>query len=189
MTTKLIGHLLVLLACASSAIGGNFLFQQTVTLYPPRDKVTGKYDEGRAQLSFKNGVRKVASDGQWDLGYGFAAINNEDWFILHNSNENRTVIRDLGEFNWSDPFKVPVLEPLPLLAKGEKRQVTVDASADTGRLWGKTVNIMAKVVGGHLYVMRIKDEETDFYALFRVEVFEQGSYCTISWRIIPAPES
>jgi len=189
---KWLVHIAMILACVSSAFASNPLYQQTATLHPPRDKTTGKYDEGRACFSFKYGLRKDAFNGDpelddWDLGYGFAAINHQDWFILHNSNENRTVIRDLGELNWSDSFKAPPLEPLPLLPKGEPRNVLVDASGDTGALWAKTTRIMAKVVRGHMYLMRIKDEQTDFYAMFRVEEFEQGSYCRISWTLIPSP--
>lgn len=186
-------HIATILVGVSSAFGSNHFFQQTAVLQPPHDKATGTHNEGRACFSFKYGVRKDAFNGDpplvdWDLGYGFAAINNQDWFILHNSNENRTVIRDLGQLNWSDSIEAPRLEPLPLLPKGQPRNVVIDTSGDTGKLWAKTTRIMAKVVRGHMYLMRIKDEETDFYALFRVDEFEQGSYCRISWKLIPSPK-
>ena len=31
-----------------------------------------------------------------------------------------------------------------------------------------------------IYLMHIKDEKSDFYAMFRVEDFKQGEYCTIT---------
>lgn len=189
MILKRFWVILILAGCVSGASHRHLLYQQSVTLYPPNDKATGKYDEGRACLSFNPGVRKQDANNHWDVGYGFAAINDEDWFILHTSNENRTAIKDLGELSWSNMFKVPMLEPLPMLPKGERRKVTVDSSGDTGKRWARTTNMMAKVVTGHMYLMRIKDEERDFYVMFRVEEFEQGSYCTITWRLIPSPEN
>jgi hypothetical protein len=159
---------------------------QTVTLYPPYDKNTDKYNESRACFDFKSGALK--SGRYWTLAYGFIAIGNEDWFILNTSEEGRTVIRDLGELKWSDSFKVPALEPLPALAKGERRHVTVDNSADTHKKWASETQIHAKVIVGHIYVVHVKNNWSDFYALFRVEDFEQGERCTISWKLIPTPE-
>jgi hypothetical protein len=173
---------------APSTFSRNHQQEKLVTLYPPYNEATGTYDEGRACFSFKYGARKDAARGLWDLGYGFAAINGEDWFILWGSNETRTVIKDLSAASPSPLSKIPALEPLPRLAKGESRHVVVDASADTGEKWAKTTTIMARVILGHMYLVRVKDEETDMYVLFRVEDFAQGDHCTISWRVIPSPE-
>ncbi|HKP86922.1 MAG TPA: hypothetical protein VJZ26_12545 [Blastocatellia bacterium] len=173
---------LIISLCASGAFSRNVVLAQTVTLHPARDKATGKYDEGKACFDFKSGGLRNGAKGRWDLGYGFASINGEDWFILSGSNEVRSVIKDIGEFNWNDSFKVPALKPLPELPKGEPRQVVVDASADTGKAWERTTNIMAKVITGHIYLMRIKDEESDFYVLFRVEDFKQDEFCAITWK-------
>src|SRR5215471_16431095 len=80
---------------------------QTVTLTPPKDPVTKKYNEGRSCYSFKQGALKEAilkrtKTNEWDLGYGFLAISDEDWFVLHTSRVNRTVIHDLGEIDWNE---------------------------------------------------------------------------------------
>lgn len=190
-------QLVIILACVFSAFASNPCYQQGVTLHTPQDKATGKYDEARACFSFKYGLRNDESDrdwhlgGDWDLGYGFV-IGDDDWFILNNYSDNRTVIKDLGALNWSDSIHAPPLEPLPLLPKAERRpmngyvesfRLLMDLSGNTNKS-----NIMAKVVIGHMYLMRLKDEETDLYAMFRVEKFVQGSYCRISWALIPSPQ-
>jgi hypothetical protein len=48
--------------------------------------------------------------------------------------------------------------------------------------------VYAKVIPGHMYVVHVVTETSDFYALVRVEEVEKGDNCTVSWRLIPAPE-
>jgi hypothetical protein len=175
---------LIIAACVSNVFAGDEL-EGPVTLYSPR--ATGTYDEGNACFSFKSGALKKSANGRWDLGYGFANLGGEDWFILWSAPQTRTVIKDLGELKWTDSFTTPVLEPLPKLREGESRSITVDTSADTGKKWEKSTNIMAKVVVGHIYVVRVKDPRSDFYVLFRVEDFKTGEYCTITWKRVPMP--
>ena len=175
---------LVFLACVSNVFAENETEGQ-VTLYPPR--VAGTHYEGDACFSFKVGALKKHANGQWDLGYGFANIGGNDWFILWSAPQTRTVIKDLGELKWTDSFTVPVLQPLPKIREGETRHITVDASAKTGKQWEQTTNIMAKVVVGHMYLVRVKDPRSDFYVLFRVEDFKQREYCTITWKRTPMP--
>src|SRR5260370_23058625 len=121
--------ILFALFCSLAALSTS-LAAQTVTLVPPRDPVTGKYDEGKSCFSFKYGLAKEITKGRWDLGYGFLSISDQDWFTLNpTSNENCSVIRDLGKLDWKGPFTVPVLEPLPELPKGKWREITIDSSA------------------------------------------------------------
>ena len=161
----------------------------TITLYPPHQPVTQKYDEGKACFSFKRGLLKEITGKEWDLGYGFLSISEQDWFVLHSSRENRSVIRDLGEWNWDDHLTIPVLEPLPVLQPGKQREISIDSSADTHKEWTRTTSIFAKVALGHMYVLHLKDDDTDLYVMFRVEDFEQHKHCTISWRYVPAPKA
>jgi hypothetical protein len=186
---KRTARILVLIVCAVCAN----TVAQTVTLVPPVDPDTKKYDDGRSCFNFRLGllketVVKQTKKNDWDLGYGFLAIAEQDWFVLNRSAENRSVIKDLGERSWDNPGTIPTLEPLPILPKGERRQITVDSSGDTHRTWAKTTNLFAKVLVGHMYVLHIKNENDDSYVLFRVEELEQGKRCTISWRRIPSPE-
>jgi len=197
MKVKLAATLLTLLLCGSNTIGRNEVLQQainpvstqTITLYPPHDKITGKYDETRACFSFKMGRNKLQNSTDWDLGYGFASINNEDWLMVGTTGrDKRSVMKEIGNYNWSDSFKIPAIEPLPELKEGERRQITVDSSADTHQKWAETTSQFAKAKAGYMYLVHVKDAQADFYALFRVEEIGQGDHCTISWALIPAPE-
>ena len=48
--------------------------------------------------------------------------------------------------------------------------------------------IYVKAIVGHMYVIRVVDNDSDFYVLFRVEEIVRGERCTISWKRIPPPE-
>jgi len=68
-----------------------------------------------------------------DLGYGNLWVGEEhDWFQRASGAGDRSVIRDLGAYEWSAKFAVPVVEPLPKLKPGETRAVTIDASGADG---------------------------------------------------------
>ena len=197
MRIRLVTILLALIFCGSNTIsrsaspeqGINTVAPQTVTLYPPQDKATGKYDETRACFSFKLGRNKLPNSTDWDLGYGFANISNEDWLMVGTTGtDKRSVMKELGEYKWSDGFKTPALELLPELKEGEHRQITVDSSADTHQQWAKSTSHFAKAKAGHMYLVHVKDDQADFYVLFRVEEIEQGDHCTISWSQVPTPE-
>ena len=126
------------------------------------------------------------STADWDLSYGGLIINDEDWFGLHFGPETRTVIKDLGEFDWQPPFKIPVLEPRPLVEKDKKWEATV-VTNNLNDPWARSGEL-AKVALGHTYLMHIKDQTADFYVLFRVEDFEQHKYCTITWQLVTPQE-
>lgn len=72
--------------------------------------------------------------------------------------------------------------------------VTTDATAQSkssrpkndGK--SKVDPLFVKAIVGHIYVIHVVDETRDYYALFRVEVLQRGDNCTISWKLIPAPE-
>jgi hypothetical protein len=55
-----------------------------------------------------------------------------EWFTLTASDEQRSVIKDLGKRNWPDAFKVAALEPLSKMNPGEHRHVSVDVSGASG---------------------------------------------------------
>jgi hypothetical protein len=196
MKSKLICVLLMLILSASIVSGQSKPPQQsditslpqTVTLYSPHDKATVNSGYTRACFSFKLGTSKRSNSTDWELGYGLLQIGNEDWFSVSGIDGARSVIEDLGKLGWSDPFKVPVLEPLPELKEGEKRQITVDASGDTHEAWKKSTKIFARAEVDHMYVVHVKDRQSDFYAMFHLEQLEQGKYCTISWKRVPTPE-
>jgi hypothetical protein len=47
--------------------------------------------------------------------------------------------------------------------------------------------IFVKAIVGHMYAIRVVDEQNDFYALFRVEEIKKGDSVVVSWRRIDAP--
>ncbi|MDX6447313.1 MAG: hypothetical protein QOH71_4387 [Blastocatellia bacterium] len=80
---------------------------------------------------------KVPSDkplrGDGDLRYGSMYAGDDlDWFQSSFTEGNRSVIRDLGEHDWSTWFEVPVVEPLARLKPGEQRRISVDTSGADG---------------------------------------------------------
>jgi len=51
----------------------------------------------------------------------------------------------------------------------------------------KIDSIFVKAIVGHIYVAHIVNDKEDFYALFRVNGIERGSFCVVSWKLIEAP--
>jgi len=180
--------LVVLALCLTSAARAGRPCQQTLTLSADRDQLTGTLRHGGAAFDFRRGAITNRNAKDWDLGYGGIQINNEEWFDVSHAEGKRNVIKDLGQLRWSDSYRVPVLDPLPELKKGEKRQITVDSSGDTHKAWAATTKMFAKVIAGHLYAMHVKDDYSDFYVLFRVEDHEQRNYCAISWTMVDPPQ-
>jgi hypothetical protein len=162
-------------------------------------------------LNFKTGPTALLR-ASCDLRYGALYAGDDlDWFESSTAEGNRSVIKDLGDYPWTAKFQVPLVEPLPKLKPGERRQVTIDTSGADGADGApgmnadgtmqpqristrpkrdgqpKTDPLFVKAIVGHLYVIHIVDDSRDFYALFRVEALERGDYCTVSWRLIPEP--
>ena len=125
-------------------------------------------DYARACFSFEHGVNGEdalkLTRNDWDVQFG----NGGDTFQVTMVTDDRSRIKDLGELNWQDEFKVPALAPH---ADPKEREPEVAA------------------VAGHIYVVHTRDTETDLYALFRVESLERGDSVTISWKLIPPPGS
>jgi hypothetical protein len=69
-----------------------------------------------------------------DLYYGYLYAGDDwDWFQSSTVAGNRSVIKDLGVLNWTDSLRVEAVEPLPKLAPGEQRQITIDTSGADGK--------------------------------------------------------
>ena len=43
-----------------------------------------------------------------------------------------------------------------------------------------------KAIVGHVYVIHVVDDKSDFYAVFRVDALNEGA-CNLSWKLIPTP--
>lgn len=122
---------LILLLClsTSSFVSAQQPQESTVTLYSV-NKHRGE------QLKYCVNFKIAPAGGlrvPCDLRYGALYAGDDlDWFESSGAEGNRSVIRDLGEHDWSTWFEVPVVEPLAKLKPGEQRQVTIDTSGADG---------------------------------------------------------
>lgn len=174
-------------------IRGEFSYQNTgqwtdiqKTILYTRDNQEDK-DYGKAYFSFQYGVRsdveteKTKKD--WDIKYGYASINgSSDYFGVTMISNDRSRIKDLGRQNWSDIKQVPILPGNPGPYKGIRFPFNGESIEETSE------GQVTKVVEGHMYVAHIKDEDTDLYALLRVEKLVPNDRCTISWKVVASPE-
>lgn len=188
--------LLVLLSCPAFFSPEQALGQvsnaepQTVTLMAR--KKTDDYDNyTKAAFSFKYGINgdeaaKITRNN-WDLLYGNINIDGDkDWFIVTLVNGDRSRIRDLGESDWSDGVTIPALPACP--DDDDSCTVLRFPSYSSGKTITDENKNIAKALVGHMYLVHKKDRNSDFYALFRVDELKPNESCTISWKIVPAPE-
>ncbi len=144
---------------------------------------------GKSAFSFKHGLR--SDDDQWlsvthndaDLLYGSLCTNGDsDWFCVSMGGENPSKIKDMGALEWSDIEAVPVLLAVPPTTNGVR-------GPRNGESWEESSEQrVTKVVAGHMYIAHIKNEDTDLYAMLKVEELSPSDSCTISWKVIPSPE-
>ena len=226
------GKSLLIMTAAILFLGlvpSNLKAQYSATLYSPYKHP----NESRTLcLNFQTGLRPSARES-CGLQYGLLGINNDfDWLQTGMGQGVRTVIKDLGKYDWNDRVDVPAIAALPKLQPGEKRTVNIDVSgADgangahganasrvdpgSGVIQAKEIQLdsrtprpvlfepapprpkqdgkpkvdpaFVKAVVGHMYVVHVVDEVSDYYALFRVDALENGA-CTVSWKLIPPPQ-
>jgi hypothetical protein len=203
---------LVLAIVLLGVVPVNSKAQQAGVLYSPQ-----KYRNERVSfcLNFQTGLSYLLS-GPCDLHYGLLGINNDfNWLQISSAQKCRTVFKDLGSHKWTDDFEVPVVVALRKLEPGEQRTISVDASGADGARGADGSGsfegfvrprvessrkqqsirdgkphldpIFLKVVIGHIYVVHVVDNVSDYYALFRVDDLQDMS-CSISWKLIPAPQ-
>ena len=140
---------------------------KTATLQARRT-IDGRDNYVDAAFSFERGVngeegRKLTRN-DWDLLFGNSPEG--DTFDVTMVTNDYSRIKDLGELNWGAGYRV---RPLPAYST-PTREPSV------------------KAVAGHMYLVHTADQDSDLYALFRVEALEPGKSVTISWKIIPSPE-
>ena len=75
---------------------------------------------------------------------------------------------------------MPRLERIPTRPRPPGRPKH-DGKVQVSSLW-------VKAIPGHMYVIHVVDDKRDFYALFRVDAVERGDNCTISWKLVDAPD-
>ncbi|MEK6333848.1 MAG: hypothetical protein AABM67_02805 [Acidobacteriota bacterium] len=123
----------------------------------------------RAAFSFKFGLNGDAAvqvtRNNWDLLFGNSPT--PDAFDVTMVGDDRSRIKDLGQLKWTDKLEIPVLPAY----ERPTREPSV------------------KAIVGDMYLVHTKDSKQDHYALFRVESLVPGKEVTISWKLIPSPES
>ena len=162
---------------------------RSVTLYSSE---AGELLRGPSLVSFlRNETRGMweSGPGSMDVCYGNLRVGSDwNWFFIGTkAQEDRSVIRDLGWGHWRTLEAVPPLCPRPVLEAGQTRRVTVDASGDSKAL--SPEGYIVKAVEGHMYVMRLKDETTDQYVVFRVERLGADETCVLTWQLVPHPKT
>ena len=102
---------------------------------PPATLYSVKKHRGEQRnfcLNFQTGPNS-STRADCDLAYGSLYAGDDfDWFQSATSLGNRSVIKDLGEHDWTTRFDVPVVEPRAKLKPGEQRQITIDTSGADG---------------------------------------------------------
>jgi len=120
----------IALACVNAALAQQpAIRDSSVTLYSVK---THRGERRVSCLNFQSGP-STSLRADCDLSYGLLYAGDElDWFQSATSQGARGVIRDLGAYSWTGEFKVPVVEPLPKLKPGERREITIDVSGADG---------------------------------------------------------
>lgn len=114
----------------SSAAGQTGEQPQRVTLYSP---IKHRHDQSRAFFSFQKGAFACCGES-WEVGYGSTYLGKYfDWLTVSSARASRSVIRDLGAHDWGDSFKVPVVEPLPVLSAGQRWYAFMNARGEIVR--------------------------------------------------------
>ena len=174
-------------AIAQSRSGENWraVEPNTVTLFS-RAKYQDKFEGyGKSTFSFKYGVRsddvgREVTRNYYELQYGQINWNGDsDWFTVTSVTDDRSRIKDLGEMNWSDIVEIPLLP-----ASTELEGINMPSKGHEGS------SNVARVVGGHLYVVHSKrsGSDSDFYTLFRVDNLVPSDQVIISWKVVPSPK-
>ena len=136
---------------------------------------------------------------EWDLLYGGLNYNGDaNWLKVNCDRNSWSRIRDLGELDWSDDIKVPVLPILPCRADQPCGRIQIPPRQSGKKIEDEELNPhIAKPIVGHMYVIHRHVERRrsdppdalfDYYALVRVEELKPNESCTITWKRISTPQ-
>lgn len=145
-----------------------------------------QHDYDRASFSFELGLlgdeKFPERRAHYDLRYGGVFMDGEYWFDMPLSG-SQSLLQDLGEMSWADVYHVPVLFASPAPHEGG-----VSVRFEDGKVAEVSpAGVNVRAVAGHLYVLHVKDRDSDFYVMFRVESLDPKGECTISWKRVPSP--
>jgi hypothetical protein len=149
----------------------------------------GHQDFAKSIFYFDLGIRGDSparpARGNYDLRFGGLSYDRDDRFDVPLYPDSRGRIVDLGELKWSDVYDIPFL-----YASSEPYDGTRSDSFANGRLvTSSPENTMVRVLTGHMYLVHSRDNNKDLYVMFRVESLKPHDEVTISWKVVPSPES
>lgn len=129
-----------------------------------RKKENGVDNYVYATYSFKFGgngpeIKRLCRNN-WDLLFGNSPT--PDAFDVSMVTDDRSRIKDLGKYDWTDKFHVP-----KLVAYEEPE-----------------TEESVKAVVGHMYLVHTRDNDHNHYALFRVERLVPEESVEISWKLL-----
>lgn len=121
-----------------------------------------------ATYSFRHGgngpeIQQLCRNN-WDLLFGNSPL--PDAFDVTMVTDDRSRIRDLGKYKWSDKFHIP---RLPSYEEPETEP-------------------SVRAIVGHIYLVHTRDTDNDYYVLFRVERLVSEESVEISWKMIEPPK-
>src|SRR6185369_15388899 len=121
-----------------------------------------------ATYSFKFGgngpeVQRLCRNN-WHLLFGNSVMT--DGFDVTMVGDDRSRIKDLGKYNWTDKFKVNKLSAY------EEPETEPSVRAEVG----------------HIYLVHTRDTDSNYYALFRVDRLISEESVEISWKLIDPPK-
>jgi hypothetical protein len=184
-----------------------------LTNAPPLSNGKLRPDVSRAYFSFTSG--RLATPRVWDLSYGTIGgwfvvgfgiggdrsairdLGKSDW----SDNFKVPVVAPLPELKYGESlyFTTGVGKKGEGSSSIEIRSAPVDfddwpqffpsahnAGSDEASR-SEPAPVLAKIVPGHLYVIHVVKEQSDFYVLVHVDSLKKGDKCTISWKRIPSP--
>jgi hypothetical protein len=160
---------------------------ETVTLFSRAKYKDPSGGYGKSAFSFKHGVRSdVSSKGtrnNYDLLYGNINLDHDsDWFSVTMVADDCSRIKNLGPLTWAEIVDFP-LQPLSI-----RSHETIRFPSETETFEESSDGQVTRVLVGHMYLVRSKDSEFDFYTLFRVEKLLPSDQVTISWRVVASPK-
>lgn len=146
-------------------------------------------DFEKAIVNLKLGVRGDSLPQQmkyvYDLRYGgHGSTDNYDMFDIPIGRGSRSKIIDAGELDWTEIDAVPVLNA----SHAPHSQMRAEYFLNGKVIHSTPESTLAKVIPGHIYLLRTKDKERDLYVALRVEELKPGDEVTISWKLVPLPE-
>jgi hypothetical protein len=146
-------------------------------------------DFAKANFNFKLGVRGDSESPPtrniYDVRYGGLSFGDDHWIDVPINQGSRSQIKDLGALDWVNIYDVPILYASPIAHTGE-----LSMSFDSGNFPKiSPEGTHVKAIVGHMYLVHSQYAGNDLYAMFRVEAIKPEGECTISWKLVPSPES